>query len=278
MLLPELIEYIFSLCSSKDRSLLCQVSKDWYITALSISRRLSSLSYDDIYNDFVLYESGDYHLIVRSKIPYYNMYHICKIGNIDIVQLMVSNGVFRQSNTLLDVNGIQRPGRPSSLSSTIVLDDGLCGACTGGHLELAKLMISYGANDRNTGLRGACGGGHLELTNLMISYGANDWNGGLYLACVGGYLELANLMISHGASDRNWGLEGACKGGHLEIAQLMISHGANNWNNGLIYACIEGHLELVKLMISKGATNLDIGLSLARRCKRTGIVNLLTNM
>jgi ankyrin repeat protein len=76
----------------------------------------------------------------------------------------------------------------------------LYGACHGGHLELANLMISKGANKFNWGLTGACRDDHLELANLMISKGANNFNSGLYNACRGGHHVLARLMISHGAT------------------------------------------------------------------------------
>jgi hypothetical protein len=114
MLLPELIEYIFTLCSSKDRSILCQVSKEWYVMALSVSKRLSQLSYDNtIYNDDTLYKSGDYHLIVRLKSKCATLYYACIGGNIDVVKLMISHNAF-------------------------TWNWGLQGACEGGHLELAK--------------------------------------------------------------------------------------------------------------------------------------------
>ena len=103
---------------------------------------------------------------------------------------------------------------------------GLRGACSGGHLELVKLMISRGANNWDCGLQHACRGGHLELVNLMISRGNDHWNNGLYGACRGGHLELANLMISRGAYTWNYGLRGACRGGHLELVDLIISLGA----------------------------------------------------
>ena len=210
-MLPEIWNYIFRLCSSKDRSILCQVSNEWSIMAIEVSSRLSILGclyYNQVpFKDNDLYGSGDYHLIVKLKRKYISLHTACRSGNIDVANLMISRGAN-------DWNG------------------GLSGACKGGHLELAKLMISKGANNWNWGLRGACEGGHLELAKLMISHGANDWNWGLRGACGGGHLELVNLMIFHGANDWNHGLRGACGGDHLELAKLMIYHGANNCRCG----------------------------------------------
>lgn len=68
---PELIEYMFSLCSSMDRSILCQVSKSWYTMAINISSKISPMgglySINHMFSDEDLYKSGDYHLIVRLK-------------------------------------------------------------------------------------------------------------------------------------------------------------------------------------------------------------------
>jgi hypothetical protein len=241
-LLPELIEYIFALCSSKDRSILCQVSKAWHTMALLTSKRLSSLSYDDKYTNKQLYGSGDYHLIVRLKRKCANMQYICSGNNIDVVELMID---IRQVKSLAFST--------HTFWSDDDWNDGLYTSCKVGSYQLVNLTISHGANNWNSGLYAACKGGHLELAKLMISLGADNWNWGLYGACEGGHLELAKLMISHGANNWNDGLYNACRGGHLELTNLMISYGANNWDWGLYNACIGGHLELAKLMISHGA-------------------------
>jgi hypothetical protein len=91
------------------------------------------------------------------------------------------------------------------------------------------------------GLRGACSGGHIKIVDLMISYGASDFNGGLYEACVGGHIEIVRSMISHGATDFNHGLYEACVGGHIEIVRSMISHGATDFNHGLYMVCYTVH-------------------------------------
>jgi hypothetical protein len=80
------------------------------------------------------------------------------------------------------------------------------------------------------GLNKACRGGNLELAKLMISYGATNWDDGLEIACEGGYIELVNLIIPN-ATDWNRGLCGACKGRHIEIIKLMINAGATKCNH-----------------------------------------------
>ena len=64
-------------------------------------------------------------------------------------------------------------------------------------------MIEKGADDWNEGLYGACLGGHRELVELMIEKGVYRWNRGLLGACRGGHRELVELMIEKGGDSRN---------------------------------------------------------------------------
>lgn len=109
-------------------------------------------------------------------------------------------------------------------------------------------------DDAEACLRGACEGGHLALANLMIAKGANEWNQALVTACRGGNLALANLMIEKGAHNWSRGLHEACEAGHLALANLLIAKGANDWNGGLQLACRCGNNALAKLMVASGAT------------------------
>src|ERR1700679_3012975 len=52
----------------------------------------------------------------------------------------------------------------------------------------------------NDGLEGACRGGHKEIADYMISKGANDWDWGLEGACLGNRKEMADYMILKGAN------------------------------------------------------------------------------
>jgi hypothetical protein len=85
-------------------------------------------------------------------------------------------------------------------------DMGLWGACSGGHGELASLIIEKYECELNWGLWGACIGGHKELALLMIgriesSGGTPDFNQGLTEACSTDQKELVRLMIEKGATD-----------------------------------------------------------------------------
>lgn len=52
-------------------------------------------------------------------------------------------------------------------------------ACSRGHLEIARILLQYGANHSETALSGirplheAIENGHIEIVRLLISYGAD---------------------------------------------------------------------------------------------------------
>lgn len=48
MLLPELWTLLFAHCSSKDRSILCQVSKTWCTMTIRISSQLSPFGHPEL--------------------------------------------------------------------------------------------------------------------------------------------------------------------------------------------------------------------------------------
>ncbi len=108
----------------------------------------------------------------------------------------------------------------------INLNNELYYCCLNGNLEKA---INMGKNDvdYNQGLLGACVGGHLEIAKLMLEKGGKKLNLGLYHACVGGNIDIIELLISKGANRFNRGLAGACNSFNKKIALLMISKGAD---------------------------------------------------
>ncbi len=65
-------------------------------------------------------------------------------------------------------------------------------------------MIRRGACDWNDGLRGACLGGHMDIMEDMAERGADDWNGGLVRACVGENIDVVDEMIRRGANNCYW--------------------------------------------------------------------------
>jgi hypothetical protein len=52
------------------------------------------------------------------------------------------------------------------------LNEGLAGACYGGHMEMARLMIKRGANNADRGYTEAQHAGHDEIADYMVRRGA----------------------------------------------------------------------------------------------------------
>ena len=190
------------------------------------------------------------------------------------------------------------------------LNEGLIGACEGGHICIVNWIIEKGADDWNQGLlsaclggnfqivllmieklkdsnkfddsewnedffQHACEGGNLDIIKLMIQKGANNWDMGLCIGCNKQNYNLIKLMIEKGATAWDEGLEEACGAGTLDIVKLMIQKGANNWNDSLERACYAGHIDIVKLIIEKGATTWDKGLQEACKGGNLDIVKLM---
>src|SRR5579872_1285340 len=124
-------------------------------------------------------------------------------------------------------------------------DDSTFTICKEGNIEqVLRKIEQLLRNDQtpflfclNYGLEGACTGGHLDIVKLLISKGANCWNFALPCACESGNVDIVELLISKGAYNWNGGLYSACYAGHFGMIELMISKGANDWNNGLVGAC-----------------------------------------
>ena len=75
---------------------------------------------------------------------------------------------------------------------------GLQGACQGGHRILAEKLITSGATDFDGALCGAITGGHVNLVKWIIEKDANTAygvNSAFVGACAGGHVEIASLLM-----------------------------------------------------------------------------------
>ena len=106
------------------------------------------------------------------------LYEACKIGNKEIVEMMIEKGA----------NDWNR---------------GLEFACKGGNKEIVEMVIEKGADDWNWGLCCACEVGNKEIVEIMIEKGADNLNEGLRSACEVGNKEIVELMIEKGANTWN---------------------------------------------------------------------------
>lgn len=187
------------------------------------------------------------------------------------------------SNNLLAIELIMKWGtehlgltKLNTLNS-LSLNNGLCGACYGGHIEIVKFMISKGATDYAAGLFAACTGDgdedyacknvmkYVEIIKLMVTYGASNFEMILKYACLCGNIELAQLAIENGAVDFERGLVTACKNGSAEIVRLIIKHGTRIGvipkvclNDGLCKVVYGNeNTDIINLLIIQGANNLE---------------------
>ncbi len=170
-----------------------------------------------------------------------------------------------------------------------------------GHLELAKLLISKGANvdltdDRSgvTPLHTATSEGHQKIAKVLIENKANihaktiDGHTPLYLAVQYGHTNIFKLLMEAGAGSKaalEDALIVASQGGHAPIVQLILKRKGVNVNyknkNGetpLYLAASEGHTNIFKLLMEAGAGSkaaLGDALVVASARERTPIIRLI---
>lgn len=103
----------------------------------------------------------------------------------------------------------------------------LADACSGGHIDIVRLLLHYGAEvdiqerTGDTALMNACFNGHIEIVRLLLQNGANvnlkgDLGTSLYYACLGGHREIVSLLLDNGA---NPNIDG--KKAHKEIVNML---------------------------------------------------------
>lgn len=137
-----------------------------------------------------------------------------------------------------------------------ILNNGLYGACEGGHYFIVSLLLDNGANDFNLGLKFASYSKNYDIINLLIKKGATWFDGGLFRACQIGDYKLAKYMIDKGATDFNTAFRIACSGNNLDIIMLLIKYDITDWNGGLPFCAYNKNLQIAKLLIDNGATNI----------------------
>jgi len=108
------------------------------------------------------------------------------------------------------------------------LNDGLWGACCGGHREIVDLIIERGANNFIFGFQGACEGGHLDLAKLMVEFITN-----------GGHVFIPETST----------LESACKNGHYNIVKFLTKLESSFSCNAFKLAIRYRHFNVARLLM-----------------------------
>lgn len=155
-----------------------------------------------------------------------------KSGDVGLAELLLDSEV--------DINAT-RHFRPSALAE----------AARAGDLDMVRLFLGYGANDRSGALHAAVKASHLALVRLLIRAGAD--------------VNAKNDLYSHWCDSA---LMEASRQGNLKITRLLLDSGAdvevtegaddstNRMSRGvtaLQYAAIGGHLSVVHELVSRGA-------------------------
>jgi hypothetical protein len=170
--------------------------------------------------------------------PYWNwcLPYACKGGSIPVVKYILEKKGAKSSKCLYEITKNDHGEVYDLLAEEgyTVKDwnQGLIGACTGGHMSWVLKMIEKGANSWDEAFQAACTAGNVDIIMMLHNRVTNN-NDALAVVCDQGKSSLIDLIISYGADDWNKGLYGAAKGGHMILVTWMINKGATNWNAGL---------------------------------------------
>lgn len=140
-------------------------------------------------------------------------------------------------------------------------------AAKNGNLQAINIWVEYGEPiSRELGSEAlglAAQGGHLELVKYLIKYGAHSFqeiDNALIIAAAKGHLEVVKFIVELGANVNSQNgteaLMGAIYSGYLEIVKYLIDQGANpNVNEGepVKEAAAYGRLEILKCLVDHGA-------------------------
>lgn len=96
-------------------------------------------------------------------------------------------------------------------------------SCTIGSLKLVQQAIIYSQNF-NDALQCACKNGSVEIAQLLLDYGANSVDESLTIACENNNVDVAQLMIFYGALKWDDGFVSACTNNYVSIVQMLMFH------------------------------------------------------
>ena len=196
------------------------------------------------------------------------MVNAAQSGNYQKVDELLKKGV--------DVNG---PGKYELPTSRGIrgYNNALEAACYGGHYDIAKLLVSKGADVNfssifgKTPLYSAVYGGNIDIVKLLLDNGAkvNLGESALLAALKQNQTEIAALLIDKGANVNYMEESGlsplkeAVRIGSIEIVKKLLDNNAiindkraefgNHAHTPLWVAVSMGHTNIVKLLLDEGA-------------------------
>ena len=129
----------------------------------------------------------------------YGLHGACLGGHVLLCQDMIERGA-------TDLDCLAYTNNPETIQMLVQHganpNAGIFQACNSDEFKKLSILIQCGANDWDEGLRGACMGGHSYITEFMLQHGANP-NLGLEEACQYNNPKMIKMMIQHGATTCN---------------------------------------------------------------------------
>lgn len=155
-----------------------------------------------------------------------------------------------------------------------------CAACAGGHVDMARLLLSLSGSHRVDTARAmaadmnpfqlACANGHVKMVQLLLAlegerrvnvHAGNER--ALGLACWGGHTEVVRLLLRLEGERRvdvhalgEGAFQWACERGHTQIVQLLLQLGGDRrvnvhvWNEvAFRTVCERGYTDTVRLLL-----------------------------
>ena len=157
----------------------------------------------------------------------------------------------------------------------------LCAACTGGYLDVVKVLVEEGGagvDVEGRSLKGplyrACQSGNVDIVRLLVDAGSGSeagkdggvWVRGLIIAAAKGYVDVLQMLLEMGVgmegvdTDGNTALCCASRGAHLDVVKILVGVEGVDVNKpgdwGLMplhLACEEGALDVVEVLLEAGA-------------------------
>jgi len=202
------------------------------------------------------------------------LYEACLGGHMKIVKILTNTELEITTDRYGLFNYIVNNYIKLTETRTLNMNLGFDGACSGGHIEIVKLMIRNGGDRFDKGLFNACKKNYVAIINLLIKqscYKYNiDWNEGFFGACEGGHSKIINKMIlklNALPNNNNVSTVGfnnvALGSGVLNNINITARRNFNilpiervlDWNRGILYAYKSGHIDTF-VQACKG-TNLE---------------------
>ena len=194
-------------------------------------------------------------------------------GNLKKVKQLLRDGAF------VDWDGEEKKDSESNKKYTAQTTTGLYRAAKAGYLEVAQLLLDYGANvDSKAILKVVAGVGDAAMTRLLLEYGADterstsssDYCTALHVATENGNKAVVETLLEFGAdieardNNNETPLYHAAMNNRCQIAKILLREGADttavaeDGQTALYKAGGRGYEEIVRALLMYGA-NPSIG-------------------